>query len=159
MNPATVTQQAMTEGEKETMFQTWAANAPQDPKRGWYSSLYTEYNTQTGEYCIKSMIEDYNDDNCIELIGLAEMTIEGLKYTETYNEKKAPKPTIAEIKKRLRVGCKIKTKNRSYTVGKGRFGFSDEYGKGSEYIYFNEPDGFGFSDYREIEVEEIESIN
>jgi len=92
MNPATVTQQAMSEAEKETMFKTWEANTPQDPKRGWYSSLYTEYNKE-GEYCIKSMIEDYNDDGCIELIGLAELTIDWLTYTEKYNDA-PPSPSI-----------------------------------------------------------------
>ena len=32
------------------------------------------------------MIEEYDEDGCIELIGLAELTIEGLKYTERYND-------------------------------------------------------------------------
>ena len=85
MNPATVTQEAMTEEQREELFSTWEANAPKNPKRGWYSSLYKEYNTKTGAYCIKAMIEDYDADGCIELIGLAELTIEGLKYTETYD--------------------------------------------------------------------------
>ena len=84
MNPATITQQAMTEEGKKAMFAQWGQQAPQNPKRGWHSSLYTEYN-DAGAYCIKAMIEDYDDDNCIELIGLAELTIDGLKYTETYD--------------------------------------------------------------------------
>ena len=84
MNPATITQQAMTEEGKKAMFAQWEQQAPQNPKKGWHSSLYTEFN-DAGVYCIKSMIEDYDADGCIELIGLAELTIDGLKYTETYD--------------------------------------------------------------------------
>ena len=86
MNPATVTQNQMTEQGKQEMFAQWEANAPQKPKRedAWFSSLYTEYNTQTGVYCIKAMIEEYDDDGLIELVGLAELEIASNKYTEKY---------------------------------------------------------------------------
>ena len=84
MNPATITQQAMTEEGKKAMFAQWEQQAPQNPKMGWHSSLYTEFNN-AGVYCIKAMIEEYDEDGLIETIGLATLEIETGVYTEIYD--------------------------------------------------------------------------